>query len=425
MHRSLVTAFTMAAFLSAAVTWSQPASVPHLPEPAGPFGIGRVSFDWTDGKRSDPFSADLRARRELMVYVWYPTPAPEENADGMYQPRAKEIDAAPGGERLRQSPIWPFVVAGVIKSHARENAPIVAGALRLPIVLFSHGDTAANSFAYTRAIEDLASRGSVVVAVEHPHSSSAVAFPDGRVVFAYDRQRLRGDRPSGIPYFDGVQIAMKDMRQLGEIEAADLRFVLDQLERLDKSAKSLLFFRRLDFSRIAAVGHSLGGMAAIRACQLDTRIKACVNQDGGTPDGVFLQYPAAKPLKQPFLFIEATPAITFTDQQLAERGITRADWDRNAQAVADAQERQFRDSLGDSYKVQVRAPGMNHMSFGDALLSATTPEARERALHNMLLTMDVTRAFLDKVLKSEAQTLLDQPNQPASEIKVEVFGARR
>ena len=95
---------------------------------------------------------------------------------------------------------------------------------------------------------------------------------------------------------------MKDMRQLGEIEAADLRFVLDQLERLDKSAKSLLFFRRLDFSRIAAVGHSLGGMAAIRACQLDTRIKACVNQDGGTPDGVFLQYPAAKPLKQPFLF---------------------------------------------------------------------------------------------------------------------------
>ena len=109
MHRSLVTAFTMAAFLSAAVTWSQPASVPHLPEPAGPFGIGRVSFDWTDGKRSDPFSADLRARRELMVYVWYPTPAPEENADGMYQPRAKEIDAAPGGERLRQSPIWPFV----------------------------------------------------------------------------------------------------------------------------------------------------------------------------------------------------------------------------------------------------------------------------------------------------------------------------
>ena len=43
----------------------------------------------------------------------------------------------------------------------------------------------------------------------------------------------------------------------------------------------------------------------------------------------------------------------------------------------------------------------------------------------MLLTMDVTRAFLDKVLKSEAQALLDQPNQPASEINVEVFGARR
>jgi len=37
----------------------------------------------------------------------------------------------------------------------------------------------------------------------------------------------------------------------------------------------------------------------------------------------------------------------------------------------------------------------------------------------------VTRTFLDKVQKSEAQTLLDRPNRPDSEINVETFAVRR
>jgi Platelet-activating factor acetylhydrolase, isoform II len=100
---------------------------------------------------------------------------------------------------------------------------------------------------------------------------------------------------------------------------------------MTESDKSSPFYRRVDWRRIGAVGHSLGGMTAVRACQRDLRIRACVNQDGGTVDGVFLQYPGAPPLTQPFLFIEATRLSTFTtatDQQLADRGLTRAVWTR-------------------------------------------------------------------------------------------------
>jgi hypothetical protein len=162
-------------------------------------------------------------------------------------------------------------------------------------------------------------------------------------------------------------------------------------------------------------------MAAVRACQNDARFNACADLDGGTPDGVYLQYPDAAPLKQPLLYVEATPAPTFTDQQLTERGITRAEWDANVRNVADTQERQLQGGLGGSYKVVLRPPGINHMSFTDVSLAATTPDAEKRALHNVRLTTDVTRAFLDKYLKGQRSTLLEAPRPANSEIPVRSF----
>src|SRR5213593_3344964 len=45
---------------------------PKLPEPAGPHGIGRIGYDWTDAERRDRYSSNPEAHRELMVYRWYP-----------------------------------------------------------------------------------------------------------------------------------------------------------------------------------------------------------------------------------------------------------------------------------------------------------------------------------------------------------------
>jgi len=47
--------------------------VPMLPRPSGSFAVGRIGFDWTDRSRSEVLSKDADAKRELMVYVWYPT----------------------------------------------------------------------------------------------------------------------------------------------------------------------------------------------------------------------------------------------------------------------------------------------------------------------------------------------------------------
>jgi pimeloyl-ACP methyl ester carboxylesterase len=349
-------------------------------------------------------------RRRLMVYVWYPTRRAEGAASGVYLPGAKQIDEAGSTNRLVQSAFWRQIVSGAVTSHVRTGEPLAASPRRLPVVLFSHGDSA-STFAYTTAIEDLVSHGVVVAAVEHPFSSTAIVYGDGRIVQFADR-RPTTERPANLPYFEGVGLAMNDVRRRNEIQADDLLFVIDRLQALDRDEPSSPFYGRLDLDRVAAVGHSLGGMTAVRACQRDRRVKACANLDGGTADGAFLRYPDARPLSQTFLYVEATPPLTFTDEQLAQRGVTRAAWTENSQAVAAATEAQLREGTGGSYKVVLRAPGLVHMSFCDTLFVAADPVAQSRALHNLMLTVSVTRAFVQKTLLGEARTLLDSPGTP-------------
>jgi hypothetical protein len=43
-----------------------------VPEPTGPYPVGRVSYDWVDSARTEIYAANPEDRRELVVFVWYP-----------------------------------------------------------------------------------------------------------------------------------------------------------------------------------------------------------------------------------------------------------------------------------------------------------------------------------------------------------------
>jgi len=72
--------------------------------------------------------------------------------------------------------------------------------------------------------------------------------------------------------------------------------------------------------------------------------------------------------------------------------------------------------------VQLTVPGLEHYSFSDEVfLRAAQDGAKEKqemALHDLRLTEDVTRAFLDEVLKNQRQTTL----RDNSEMTVKHFG---
>jgi dienelactone hydrolase len=111
---------------------------------------------------------------------------------------------------------------------------------------------------------------------------------------------------------------------------ADITFALDQIEGLAKAANAT-FRDRLDLSRVGALGHSEGGKAAVRACQTDRRLRACLNQDGemfGIPFTLTNPIPSLRAdrfIETPVLVIYvAEPGVS--DAQLATAKVTRTQY---------------------------------------------------------------------------------------------------
>src|SRR5262249_4751480 len=83
--------------------------------------------------------------------------------------------------------------------------------------------------------------------------------------------------------------------------------------------------KHVDVTRIVAVGHSLGGEASLMACERDTRLRGCVDADGGV-DGSRL---AETGLRQSALILHSHPL--YSDADLARRHRTREEFDAMGQ----------------------------------------------------------------------------------------------
>jgi dienelactone hydrolase len=392
---------------------TQPADgLPKLPAPSGPFGIGRVGYDWVDQLRTDQYSSDPQAYRELMVYFWYPTSEKSADARGPYLPGAQRMDTLPEIQKRMNrefSRNWATITSGAIFSHAVERAPILRSPKRLPVVVFSHGQ-GSTGFNYTCLIEDLASWGYVVASIEHTYVASAVWFPDGRVV-----PRHAENPPAGLSSEQRFNwIVAHAMEEISE-GAADVRFVFDRIRSANRNTEQFWLAGRLDLNRIAVMGHSAGGEFAARACQLDSRFKACIDLDGGmVPWAALPDYPDGATLKQPLLFLEAyhpESRMGGTPSELA--------------AYFKKKEEQLQTLRFGSYAVTLTSTGIAHPSFSDIpLLFAGTDGFPETGivLHNLDLIEKYVREFLGKGLKEKKAPLLDSGNVTVQEATVKRYG---
>jgi predicted dienelactone hydrolase len=407
---------------------SAQSNVPALPQPSGPFGVGRVAFDWTDPNRPADMAEDRGAHSELMVYIWYPTEASSKEVKGILFPGAKQFDSAPDISASLKGQIfggnWPLVVSGAITSHAQENAAIAKNRKTFPVIIFSPG-ASGTCFQYSSALENLVSHGYVVAAIEHTSEVFAVAFSDG-AIHTYSAKRIPQQflPPPGATKEEYEDKLEAWYRHCVDVRAADESFVLDKLIELNKGADgSSQFSRRLDLARVAAAGHSRGGWSSILTCRRDERIKACVNEDGNA-GGQGLDYPGAPIPKQPILYVEIPPVL--------KPGTTPNDWIVLKQLHLTAEEwmqqwhetvnKEFRAFPAGGYFVQLTLPGLEHYSFSDEVFLRAAKDGagnkEEMALRGLRLTEEITRAFLDEVLKNEKQTRL----RDDSEMTAKHFG---
>ncbi|MFF2044382.1 alpha/beta hydrolase family protein [Kitasatospora sp. NPDC058170] len=273
-----------------------------LPQPTGPYPVGTTALHLVDTGRQDPWKPGQA--RELMVSFWYPTTRPahgDERARFMEPRAAGHFGGKDGASSFNYQAEPGRTDWSGIRTHARQDAPVLpggAGAPR-PVVLYSAGLGDPRTWG-TGLVEDLASRGYVVVTVDHPYDASEVAFPGG------------GMAESVLPPMfgqPGLDIGAV-LRKVIQTRVDDTRFVLDQLAALRTDGRLPAGLgASLDLGRIGMVGHSGGGSTAVQTMHDDPRIAAGVNMDGQLhfpgPDGtgVYLTSVAEDGLDRPFLLM--------------------------------------------------------------------------------------------------------------------------
>jgi dienelactone hydrolase len=249
-----------------AAAWALPR--PHFATPAGPYQVGTTTAQWTDPARPEPATVDPDDRRAVVAQAWYPAAISGGRGRAWYLGRtAAEATAVTDG--LADTfgvPRFLLNEVGGARGTATVDAPVADGSARYPVVLFSPGLTGVRTQNTVWATE-LASRGYVVVALDHPYDSAAVVLDGGQVVTT--KATASGNDAEDNRRADGWT----------SIRAADLRFALDELNRSRVPGMPALD-GHLDSQRVAVAGHSLGGAAALQAAAQDRRFRAVLDLDG-------------------------------------------------------------------------------------------------------------------------------------------------
>jgi hypothetical protein len=238
----------------------------------------------------------------------------------------------------------------------------------------------------------LASYGYIVVALSHPYDAWLVSFKDGRQIFFETKERRAG----GIT--EEQHIAYENKRI--EWWAADIRFALDQLVVINRMKnENIPFAGHMDLTKVGAMGHSAGGRAAARACQLDDRIKSCADQDGVAMMQPFYLGPDSIGMNQPFLLFERARNVLPDEADAASMRMTLPELIDMVKRLRHKKEIALA-STGGSYHVMLRFDSSSHMSFSDLPLLQAKNDVEAAAAYRILqVVCRYTREFFDKTLK--------------------------
>ncbi|MCK9897719.1 lipase [Frankia sp. AgB32] len=366
------------------VTRTAPAPRLALPRPTGHLAVGRDTLHLVDRSRRDPWMPT--EPRELMVDVYYPAVAGTGTPARYAEP-----------EEIRRY-LAALGLAGVLPAQAIADTTIASrtGAHPLPghrpLVLLSPG-LGVGRRSLTGLAEHLASLGLVTATIDHAYESVGTAFPGGRMLTCLACDRMTSDAA---------------FTAATRTRAADLSFVLTSLAGPHPAWRGAGL---VDPGRVGAVGHSLGGAAAISAMIHDPRVRVGVDMDG-----TLGETPAPGEFgARPVLLLGASADHPGPDDTLAPAGSD----DDPTWAAAWRQ-------LGPT-GLWLDVDDAEHFSFTDdpvladqlPLPPTATPVAREAltGAHALAITRAYVGAFVLRALSGAAQPLLDGPSPTYPQVR--------
>lgn len=255
-----------------------------FPEPTGKYTVGNQAFHLVDKNRKELVVPNNQVYRELMVQVYYPA----EKGSGKPAVYFEHIDALT--EQLSVTQGFPYIATthlGLTETHSYLAATPIQTAEKFPLLLFAHG-MSLYSQQNTFQLEELASNGYVIVAINFTGDAATTVFPDGNRVD-----------------FTPIENTITFLNNRIKLWEQDAAFVLDEVIKADFDNQFKQIAELIDYDNIGMLGHSFGGATSAQMLAKDDRIKAAIDMDGGLYGDPM---PEAGPGK-PFMLMNAEASI--------------------------------------------------------------------------------------------------------------------
>ncbi len=202
--------------------------LPDAPELAarGSYGVGVTTLDLVNKNQLNVLSIKEgkgeRYDRPITIEVWYPAIIPEGKEE------VETYTQVLGRNGVEGRPVVPFT----FKGRALRNATILNDKGKFPLVILSHGYVGSR-FLFTYLAENLASKGYVVVSIDHTDSTYRDAAP-----------------------FTSTLVN----------RSLDQLFVLNEMERISQSDGDSFLVGLVDTSKVGLIGYSMGGYGGLNTC---------------------------------------------------------------------------------------------------------------------------------------------------------------
>lgn len=321
-------------------------------ETSGSYGVKMAEDIWVDESRVEEFEQD-GSKREVPVHFYYPD------------------------------------IEGDVKDGA------------FPLVIFSHG-----AFGYyqsnTSTYMELASRGYVVVSLDHPYHSIFTKDTSGKLI-TVDPEFLQATmyiNEDGTPEEEIFAITSEWIK----LRIGDVNFVIDEIQKakeqgLDTNDDILRGIHMADAENIGMFGHSLGGATSVTIGRQREEVKAVIDLDG-TMLGEQLDYENGR-----YVFHEEpypVPILSVDTEYHHQAALENGDLYVNNKVIenaVDGRETYFK--------------GAGHMNFTDLPLFSpvlaknlgTGTIDEQRAIEQ---TNEIVGMFFDYYLKNEGEVVLQE-----------------
>jgi hypothetical protein len=266
-----------------------------LPKPTGDFFIGTQNLFFTDNSRKEKLTFKGGDKRMLQVKIWYPSDTRGEK-ENMYLKDYSTETLWANYKVFNDSKSF-FDSLKSYKTFSYENIPVSNKQKNFPVIFFSQGYYFGLDDYYTYIMENLASHGFIVVNITHPYDQVITNTADGKVLkinkwrmtkayFQWKKvEFLHKKNPDTTNAKQVKRIVkanlrgMKVFRRSVNLWTKDVQFVMDTLEKLNHKSEGNTLSGKMDFSRVGALGQSVGGAVSGQLCYRDNRMKAGVNLD--------------------------------------------------------------------------------------------------------------------------------------------------